>query len=79
MPPSLSPADPGRFRPLMRDLFTGLGGPHAPPRRLRLVAAIRLGVIVPGVYLPTMQLYRVGIDRLPGAAHVLRVTFALRG
>jgi class 3 adenylate cyclase len=53
-PAGLAEGSPGDARlTLLHDFFTGLHGPPASPRHLRLTALIRLGVGLPGLLLPT--------------------------
>jgi class 3 adenylate cyclase len=41
--------------PFFREFLTGIDGPLAPARRIRAAAWIRLLVIVPGIFLPTVR------------------------
>jgi class 3 adenylate cyclase len=60
----------------MRELFTGLDGPRAPPQRLRLIAWVRLGLVVPGIY-GVALLDHLGEIRKHPDSHALRVILAL--
>jgi class 3 adenylate cyclase len=42
------------MRAILRELFTGIDGPNATSRRLRLAAVLRFALIVPGIWLPTL-------------------------
>jgi class 3 adenylate cyclase len=42
------------MRAILRELFTGIGGPNATSRRLRFAAVLRFALIVPGIWLPTL-------------------------
>ena len=71
-----TPGDPARFWPFLRELFTGLDGPRAPPQRLRLIASVRLALVVPGIY-GVALLDHLGEIRKHPDSHALRVILAL--
>jgi class 3 adenylate cyclase len=64
----LSPADPARFRPFVKELFTGLNGPAAPPQRMRMIAVARLALVVPGFYSFALLAQLFALRAHPGAA-----------
>jgi class 3 adenylate cyclase len=51
------------MREILRELFTGIGGPHATARRLRVAAILRFALVVPGIWVPTLLAGLVAIGR----------------
>jgi class 3 adenylate cyclase len=63
------------MRQILREMFTGIGGPDATPARLRVAAILRFALVVPTIVVPTFVVGLVG--QMRGVSPPMRAVAAV--